>query len=142
MKKLFFAALFLVATSAQAEMVSIKKSKCSLFGNLKIKVNGLERYGSVGRGYLKANLPMRADCDAVLSTFNQTMGRGTTSVSTDFDQYEVRRQTQNGGDNDKRDYECKVYKRSVIKVVFPAYSSMTFKNTHERLIDSYYGRCR
>lgn len=141
MKKLFFAAVFLVAASAQAEMVSIKKTKCSLFGNLKVKVSGLESYGRVGKGYLKANLPMRADCDAVETRFNQTMGRGMASTTVDFDQYEIQRQINRGGDN-KRDIECEVYKRSVLNITFPRYGSTKFKNTHDKLVDRYYGHCR
>lgn len=145
MKKLFFAGLFLLASAAQAEMLTVKKTKCSLFGNLKVKVSGLESYGRVGTGYLKANLPMRADCDAVATRFTQTMGRNATLASVDYDRYMDRRTVHRGGNDDKiakRDTMCEVYEVKKIFVVFSRFGSQTFKNTTRRLVDTYYGHCR
>ncbi len=142
MKKLFFAAVLLLSTSAFADMVQVKKVKCSLFGNLKVKVRGLESYGRVGEGYLKANLPMRSDCDSASTRFSQTMGRGVQATNVDFDRYEVQRQVNRGGDNDKNNFECEVYRRSVLNVTFPKFGSTNFKNTHDKLVSRYYGSCR
>jgi hypothetical protein len=142
MKKLFFAAFLLFSTSAFADMVQVKKVKCSLFGNLKVKVRGLESYGRVGEGYLKANLPMRRDCDSAAIRFSQTMGRGVQAANVDFDRYEIQRQVSRGGDNDKGDYECEVYRRSVLNITFPRFGSTNFKNMHDKLVTRYYGRCR
>lgn len=142
MKKLFFAAVLLFSTSAFADMVQVKKVKCTLFGNLKVKVRGLESYGKVGEGYLRANLPMRRDCDAVATRFSQTMGRGIQATTVDFDRYEIQRQISRGGDNDKSNYECEVYKRSILKITFPKYGSTMFKNSHDKFVTRYYGRCR
>lgn len=142
MKKLFFAVVLLLSTNAFAEMVQVKKVKCTLFGNLKVKVRGLESFGNVGEGYLRANLPMRRDCDAVASEFSRTMGRGVQAVTVDFDRYEIQRQISRGSDRDKTDYECEVYLRSSLSVNFPRFGSTEFKNTHEKFVTRYYGRCR
>lgn len=142
MKKLFFAAILLLSTSAFADMVQVKKVKCTLFGNLKVKVRGLESYGRVGEGYLKANLPMRSDCDSASTRFNQRMGRGVHATTVDLDRYEVQKQVSTGRDDRKSEYECEVYMRSVLNVTFPKFGSTNFKNTHDKFVTRYYGRCR
>lgn len=142
MKKLIFAAVFLFTAAAQADMVSVKKAKCSMFGNLKIKVSGLSSYGSVGTGYLKANLPMSTDCDSVVSNFRSTMGRSATSANVAAKTFTVQREIERGGRDDKRTTMCEVSKKSVIKLTFPKFSSIVFKNSTSRVVRTYYGYCR
>ena len=61
MKKLIFAALFF-SSAVFAEQVIVRKTDCSVLGNFKVKVSGLD-HGRMGRKYLKADLPYFEDCD-------------------------------------------------------------------------------
>jgi hypothetical protein len=48
--------VFFFVSNANATDVSIIKSKCALFGNIKMKVKGLESRGRIGTGFLKTNI--------------------------------------------------------------------------------------
>ncbi|MCO4793423.1 MAG: hypothetical protein KC493_06920 [Bacteriovoracaceae bacterium] len=132
MKKILLLAVMIFSTSVFAEDVRIKKTNCTMFGNLKVKVSGLESFGRLGTGYLRANVPVLDSCREVMMTFNQTMGRGTSSVDVDLTKETIIRREHR---NDNKEMICTTVERSTLSVVFPNFSEYTFKNITEKIID-------
>lgn len=129
------AALFMTA-SVFAEDVRVIKTRCSMFGNLKVKVSGLEAYGKIGLGYLKANIPMFDSCKDAMMDFNQTMGRGMATVKARMAKEIItRRERRNDRDKmDKWDYTCTDYERTTLTVNFPEYPGMPFTRIEEKVV--------
>jgi hypothetical protein len=137
MKKLILLASLFMTTSIFAENVRVIKTKCSLFGNLKIKLKGLDSYGKIGQGYLKANIPMFESCKEAMMDFNETMGRGMTTVDTLMAKEIITRRERR--DNyrllmDKWEYRCTDYERTTLTVNFPEYPGMPFKRIEEKVV--------
>ena len=144
MKKLIVAAVFLISTGAQADMVSIKKMKCSLFGNLKIKVNGLERHRSLGTGYLKANVPLFDSCKDALNEVSGRMGRSTQATQVSVTKRRAMREERRRDRNDHK-YDqvlCHISEIKTLEMVFDRMPELTFRNIQERHIRTEYGYCR
>lgn len=140
MKKLLLIAAFLFASAAQADMVSIKSMKCSLFGNLKIKVNGLERHRNLGTGYLKANVPLFDSCKDAMSEVRQRMGRSTQEANVAVTKRIVREIEHR--DDRKRDTVCHVYEEKTLRMVFNRMPELVFKRMTRKHIRTTYGYCR
>ena len=131
MKKLILLGAFVFSASLFATDVSIIKSKCTLFGNIKIKVKGLESRGRIGKGYIKANVPINENCAEALVDFNELMGRGIQSVDTDMATRRFERRTGGGRDNDAT---CATIERKTLTVEFANYDELVFKRVQERTI--------
>lgn len=143
MKTLIILAALMTAGAAQAEMVSIKKMKCSLLGNLKIKVNGLERHRSLGTGYLVANVPLFDSCKDALAEVSQTMGRSTQASTIDVDRYITRTEERRNGDRHNPGYVvCHVSETTQLSMQFNRMPELTFKNYTSRHLRTEYGYCR
>jgi hypothetical protein len=137
MKKLILLATLFMTTTVFADNVRVIKTKCSLFGNLKIKVTGLESYGKIGQGYLKANIPMFDNCRDAMMDFNQTMGRGMTTVEALMAKEIITRRERRDNDRntmDKWEYTCTDYERTTLTVNFPEFPDMPFKRIEERVV--------
>ena len=142
MKNLLIIAAFLFAGAAQADMVSIKSMKCSLFGNLKIKVNGLERHRNLGTGYLKANVPLFDSCKDALSEVRGRMGRSTQNTTVDVTKRIVREVEHRGNDRNKMDTVCHIYEVKTLKMVFNRMPELTFRRMTRKHLRTTYGWCR
>jgi len=127
------------SSSLFAETVSIKKVKCSLFGNLKIKVSGLESYGRIGRMTLMANIPLRTDCKSEMNDFLGSVSRSRSHVSADLDTRIIYRQVDNNDDKGRR---CIITERKTLSVVFDTASSYVFKAMTTKDIGNHRGSCR
>ncbi len=137
MKKIIMLAALFMTASVFAEDVRVIRTKCSLFGNLKIKVTGLEAYGKIGEGYLKANVPVFDSCKDTMMVFNQTMGRGMASVDASMKKEIItRRERRNDNDRklDKWEYRCTDYERTTLTVNFPEFADMPFNRVEERVV--------
>ncbi|TNE99578.1 MAG: hypothetical protein EP326_07905 [Deltaproteobacteria bacterium] len=139
MKKIILLAALFMTTAAFAEDVRVIKTKCSLFGNLKIKVTGLEAYGKIGEGYLKANVPVFDNCKDTMMVFNQTMGRGMATVDARLKKEIITRRERRDRDNDRHkldkwEYTCTDYERTTLMVDFPEFPDMPFDRVEERVV--------
>jgi hypothetical protein len=145
-KKLLLIVLVLGSSSLFAETVSIRKAKCSLFGNLKVKLSGLHSYGRLGKLTLTSNLPLSTDCDRSLEKFLGSVSRSSSRVSANISTRIIYTQVndRNNDKNEKRSDRdhCKVQERKTLTVRFHAASSHSFKNFQTKEIGFYRGRCR
>lgn len=143
MKKLLLIILVLGSSSLFAETVSIRKAKCSLFGNLKVKLSGLQAYGRLGKLTLTSNLRLSVDCDRALENFLGSVSRSSSQVTANISKKFIYTQVNNR-DNDKRDDKkyCKVEERKTLTVRFLNASSHTFKNFQTKEVGFYRGRCK
>ena len=133
MKKFMAVLVLAFTTQAFAADIDVKQVKCSLFGNMKIKVAGLESHGRLGKGYLKANLPMRKDCNAVVVDFIEAISTEEgNSADVDMTTSTYTRRSGGGRDNDR---VCETYERKTVNVKFSAYPALTFKRSQDKLID-------
>ena len=133
MKKLILLLAFAFVSNVNAADVSIISSKCTLFGNIKLKVTGLESRGRLGTGYLKTNIPMNENCGEALVEFNEAMGRGIQAVETRTETRQFERRTGGGRDSDAT---CSTIERKTLTVVFNNYDDFIFKRAQERTISS------
>ena len=133
MKKFILLVAFVFVSNANAADVSVVKSKCTLFGNIKIKVTGLENRGRIGTKYLKANVPMRSNCNETLAELNQSMGRGLQAVTTAMETRQFETRTGGGRDNDAT---CSIIERKTLSMVLNNYDSLVFKRSQDRTISS------
>jgi hypothetical protein len=141
-KKLLLIILILGSSSLLAETVSIKKAECSFFGNMKVKVSGLESYGWLGKTTLAANIPMGDDCDRVLSNFLGSVSRSSSRVSTDLDTRIIYTQTNSRDDKrDEKKTRCRITEKKTLSVRFLAASSFIFKSMRTKDIGNYRGTC-
>jgi hypothetical protein len=131
MKKIILLAALFLSSSVFAANVSITKSKCSMFGNIRIKVNGLENRGTIGKGYLSANIPMNESCNDALVDFNESMGRGIQAV--DVAETSRRFERRSGGGRDG-DATCSIIERKTLRVTFANYDELLFKRVQQRTI--------
>lgn len=158
MKKLILIVAIVFASTAphaaQADMVSIKKMKCSTFGNLKIKVNGLERHRSLGTGYLKADVPLFDSCKDALVEVRGRMGRSTqqaevniekrivTEIEHRRDRVDPPRIPRIGFKSEKLDtIICHVYEDTALTMIFNRMPELKFKNYSRKHLRTTYGYC-
>ncbi len=134
MKKIVLLFALMLSTNLFAEEVTLKQAKCTLFGNLKIKVYGLESYGRVGTGYLRGNLPMSDDCDAVKEDFEQSLGRGSSSVDVNLDTRIIVIRERDDDDKIEKRWRCTTKERKTLTVAFPEFPYVAFKNVIERTL--------
>ena len=134
MKKLLFVILFFSST-VYAGQVTVKKTNCSVMGNLKVKVNGLG-LGRMGRKYFKADLPYFEDCDKTEMLFHQAIGRGPNRVSVGIKK--TYRKVQSGEGDKTR---CKIYEIKILSLRFDKYKKRRFYRSDESLKTKLDGPC-
>ena len=134
MIRILIAAL-LFAGAAQGAEVTLKKAKCSLFGNIKVKVRGLD-HGSLGRKYLEHNLKFFTNCDRIETEFHQSIGTGPYQVEAKKDTWFTQKQRGKG-----EKVRCKIYEHKKLSVVFADYPSLTFSRQKKRLHTKLNGPC-
>ena len=137
MKKLVSAVLFLMGTAYGVE-VKLHKAECTVFGNLKIKVLGLEQ-GRLGKKWLEADLPYFEDCDDTILLFLQSLGRGLNAASAET--VVTNRQEQSGKPDQPKGLRCKIYQNHTVNVVFENYKQLKFTRSKEKLHLKLEGPC-
>ncbi|MCO4793904.1 MAG: hypothetical protein KC493_09335, partial [Bacteriovoracaceae bacterium] len=134
MKKMLLLILVLFSTSvfaqdgdvADKKEVLIIKAKCTIGGNINIKVRGLETFGTLGTRKLTANVPYFDNCNDVLMGFNQTVNRGLNQVNAKVYSKKWRTRQMSGNR-----LICRTYQKDTLLVVFPDYPELRFMNTKE-----------
>lgn len=148
MKTLIVLAALLVAGVVQAEeRVAITKMKCSFFGNLKIKVKGLDAYRSLGRGYLAANVPLFDSCKSALNEVSSRIGRSSQSSVVNTSRYisrttEYRDSRRNDGSGRNRQIPvCVTSEVTTLAMKFNRMPELTFKRSTQRHLRTRRGYC-
>ncbi|CBW26352.1 putative exported protein [Halobacteriovorax marinus SJ] len=140
MKTLTLGLLLALSFSASAYEVSLDAAKCTIFGNMKVKVSGLETLGNAANGYLKNKSTSRSNCKGEIAELRGVFAGET--IYADATKTQKVRKTNISEDNEKgRDRYCREELVTTVSVNFPSYSAAVFTNTTSRHLRTYPGTC-
>ncbi|WP_372652037.1 hypothetical protein [Halobacteriovorax sp.] len=141
MKSITLGILFFISLSVSAYDIELKDSDCSLFGNIKIKVSGLESLGSVSKDYLKNTSTSRSNCSNQLSNLRETFNNEAVYADAKVTKKIVKRTFSGRGIKLMRRDRCEESLITTLTLTIPSYSNETFKNSVTKAVRSHPGSC-
>ena len=143
MKKVLLLTL-LLSSSVYADVITLDSAKCSLFGKVKVQVDGLEAYGKIGTTTFKSEKYGKKGCKNIVSKLKSMFQNDLTEATVDFNEYTVERTEVIDRDRDHKggtQYVCKTTRVKKMTFVFDSYRAVKFNNRMENTIATRYGRC-